>query len=321
MKTTLLRLFAAAMFVALSPAPAVANDSYPSKTVRIVVPYPAGGTSDSIARLFAARLASSLKGTVIVENKSGASGTIGAETVVRADPDGHTLLLTVTTQLSNVAVNVRPNYDPITDFAPIAGLTLAPMALAVPPSLPVNSVKELEALARTQKLAYGSYGIGTSGHVMLATFNRKIDGQMVHVPYRGESPMVTDMLGGQIQLGLLTVGIARELQKAGKVKLLASVGSSRSEFLPKVPTFGELGYGGFDWTYGVALYTSSRVPPAIVERLERASLDILKTPDFQQQLRTIGAEPWGAPAAELKKRLVIDTVLWNRTLASFGKLE
>lgn len=321
MQSRYLRRIAAAAVFALSPVYAAAPEPFPAKTIRIVVPYPAGGTADSIARLFSARLADSLKGIVIVENKSGASGTIGAETVVKAEPDGHTLLLTVTTQLSNAAFNVKPNYDPITDFAPIAGLTLAPMALAVPHDMPANTVGELEALARTRKLAYGSYGTGSSGHVMLATFNRRIGGQMVHVPYRGESPMVTDLLGGQIQAALLTVGIARELQKSGKVKLLATVGPSRSEFLPRLPTFDELGYGEFDWTFGVALYTSSRVPAAVVARLERASLEIMALPDFQDRLRAIGAQPWGAPAAELKRRLVIDTILWNKTLARLGKLE
>lgn len=316
-------LRAAALLPVCGAAWSAGDPAFPSKTLRIVVPYPAGGTADAIARVYASKLADTLGrgAVVVVENKPGASGTIGADAVVRADADGHTLLLTVTSQLSNVALNVKPNYDPLRDFTGVVGIGLAPLVLAVRQDLAAASVKDLAQLAKSRPLAYGSYGIGTSQHVMLTSFARRNGISFIHAPYRGESPLVTDLLGGQLQFALLSIGIARELQQSGKVRLLAIVGAQRSEFLPKVPTFGELGVPGFDWTYGVAVYTSAKVQAPVLAALEQASQAAVRSADVQGKLRAMAIEPWGIGGDALKKRLVIDSVLWNRTLAQVGPLE
>lgn len=300
-----------------------AEEPFPSWPVKLVTPYPPGGNADNIARVFSRAFSDLLGVPVVVENRPGASGTIGADLVAKAPADGHTLLLTVTTQLTNTAFNVKPNYDPIRDFTPIVGLSITPLVFVVPASLPVRNLKELGALAKTQKLAYGSYGAGTSTHVMQHLLARQLGAlDMVHVAYKGESPMVNDMLGGQIQMGFVAVGMAREMERAGKLRPLAVVGLERSEFLPKVPTFLEQGYSKLDWTYGVAVYSPSRVSPEVTEKLRRTGKQAMARPDTLQAYRAQSNQPWtGATPAELQKRLVIDAVLWGKVLAEVGNIE
>ena len=316
------RALLGACALALTATGALGADKFPGgKPIKLVVPYPPGGSADTVGRIFAEKLAEKLSATVIVDNKSGASGTIGAESVLRADPDGHTLLLTVTSQLSNAPPNVKPKYDAAKDFAPIVGISLAPMALAVPTSLGVDSIQDLEKLAKSKPLAYGSYGTGSSGHVMLGTYSRSLGANMVHVPYRGEAPLVADLLGDRVQVALLTVGIAKQMQDTGKMKLLGTVGPKRSEFLPKLPTFEEQKQAGFDWTFGVALYASSKTPAPLIAELRSVGQEIVADADVQKKLRAISAEPWGAPGDELQKRLIADTEQWDKSLKQMGDMK
>lgn len=315
----ILRSFAAVLGLAVSGV--WAQSALAGKTVKLVVPYPAGGNADTIARVFSEQFAKRLGATVIVDNKPGASGTIGADFVARAAPDGNTLLVTVTSQLSSAGMGVKPNYDAIKDFAPIVGIAITPLVLAVPASLPVKNMKEFAALAKTKKMAYGSYGAGTSTHLLQSLLVQQMGGDMVHIPYKGEAPMISDLLGGQIQMGLLAPGVAREMEKVGKMRALAVVGRVRSEFLPNVPTFEELGYRELDWTYGVALYAPSKIAPELLQQLAKVGQDIVKNADVQKKYRARSIQPWGAGAEEVKKRLVIDTVMWNKVLAKYGKSE
>ena len=317
----MLRTLAAANAFSLMGAGAWAQTALAGKTIKVVVPYPAGGNADTIARVFSEQFGKRLGTVVIVDNKPGASGTIGAESVARALPDGTTLLLTVTSQLTSAGVGVKPNYDAIKDFAPIVGIAVAPLVLAIPATLPVKTLKEFAALAKTKKMAFGSYGSGTSTHVLQSLLVAQMGGDMVHVPYKGEAPMIADMLGGQIEMGLLPPGVAREMEKAGKIRLLAVVGTQRSEFLPSVPTFEEQGYRELDWTYGVALYAPSKITQELLQLLAKTGQDIMKDPEVQKKYRARSIQPWGAGSDELKKRLVIDTVMWNKTLAKHGKME
>jgi len=305
--------------VMLAPA-AHAQSTLAGKTIKIVVPYPPGGPADQIARIYADQLAKGLNTTVIIDNKPGASGTIGAETVARAAADGTTLMVTVTTQLSNAAFNVKPSYNAVEDFAPIVGLAVTPLVLAIPASLGAKDMKEFAALAKNGKMAYGSYGTGTSTHVLQNLLAKQLGSDMVHVPYKGEAPMVTDMLGGQIQMGMMAPRAAREMENAGRMRAVGVVGPIRSEFLPNVPTFEELGYRELDWAYGVAVYTSSKVPAETLQLLERVSQEIVNNPDVQKRYRAQAIQPWNANAAELKKRLVSDTVRWAQVLAKHGSM-
>ena len=317
----ILRTLAAASALCLATGGAWAQTAMAGKTIKIVVPYPAGGNADTIARIFGEQFSKKLGAIVIVDNRPGAAGTIGADAVARAAPDGTTLLMTVTSQLPSAGMGVKPNYDAVKDFAPIIGIAVTPLVLAVPVSLPVKTMKEFSALAKTKKMAFGSYGTGTSTHVLQTLLVQQMGGDMVHVPYKGESPMIADMLGGQIQMGLLPPGVAREMEKAGKMRSLAVIGSERSEFLPNVPTFEEQGFRELDWTYGVALYAPSKITPDLLQQLAKASQEIVKDPEVQKKYRARSIQPWGSSADEMKKRLVIDTVMWNKILAKYGKMD
>ena len=296
---------------------------FPSQPIRVVVPYPAGGNGDNIARVFAKQLSEELKTPVVVDNKGGASGTIGAEAAFRANPDGHTLLLTVTSQLTSVPVGVKPSYNAVKDFTPVVGLCVTPLAFAVAESTGIKSLKELEAVVRSRKVAYGSYGKGTSTHIMQHLLMKQLGAKdAAHVSYRGESPMVADMLGGQVDMGFLGIGQASELQKSGRVRILAVVGSQRSEFLPEVPTFTELGYKDLDWSYGVAVYASSKTPAPILKALQDAGKKVMGNADVQKAYRAQSNQPWlNVTPDEMKKRLVVDTDNWARALAEVGSID
>lgn len=317
------RSFCALGLAAFASIASASDASYPSRPITLVVPYPAGGNGDNIARVFAKKLADHWNIPVVVDNRPGASGTIGAGQVHRAAPDGYTLLLTVTTQLTSRVPGIKPSYNAIKDFVPLVGLTVAPLALVVPARLNVKNMKELEALARQRPLAYGSYGASTSTHIVQHLLLSQIKAvNAVHVPYKGESPMVADMLGGQIDMGLVGIGQAREMESSGRMRTLAVLGTQRSEFLPDVPTLTELGYERMNWAYGTALYGSSRLPAEIQARLREAGRTIMADPDTQAQYRSQSNQPWvNARVDELRQRLVADTNNWNKVLADVGALE
>lgn len=305
-------------------APALASSPrFPSQPIKVVVPYPAGGNADNIARVFSKRFGEELKTPVVVDNKGGASGTIGADSVYKANPDGYTLLLTVTSQLTSVPAGVKPTYNAIKDFTPVVGLCVTPLAFAVGEGTGVKSMKELEAWVKGRKVAYGSYGKGTSTHVMQHQLMKQLGAKdAAHVPYRGESPMVADMLGGQVDMGFVGIGQARELQKNGRVRILAVVATQRSEFLPDVPTFTELGYKDLDWSYGVAVYAASKTPEPILKALQDAAKKVMQDPEVQKAYRAQSNQPWlNVSLDEMKKRLVLDTDNWAKALAEVGTIE
>lgn len=309
--------------LSLAPTLFASTPAYPSRPISLVVPYPPGGNGDNIARVFAKKLGDVLHTPVIVENKPGASGTIGATQVFRAPADGYTLLLTVTTQLTSSVPGVKPIYDAVSDFKPLVGLTVAPLAFAVPATLGVQSVEELAALSRQRQLNYGSYGTATSTHVVQHLLGQQFKAKdMVHVPYRGEAPMVTDMLAGQIDMGLIGIGQARELEKSGRARILAILGMQRSEFLPNTPTLTELGYKNMDWAYGTALYGSSKLPADIETKLQKAGAAVMADPETQQLFRNQSNQPWtDVSLPMLRERMVQDTRNWNKVLSSAGPLE
>lgn len=310
----------AAMLATSFAVPAFA--AFPDKAVSIIVPYPAGGPADTIARVFAKSLSDKVGQPVVIENKSGASGTIGAYEVVKAKPDGHTLLFTVTTQLTNQGFNVKPNYDSLKDFEPIIGVTIAPLVLALNKDLGVSSLKELEARKGEKHYAYGSYGAGTSTHVLPYLLGKQMGLEMTHIPYRGETPMVTDLMGGRIDLGLFSANNSIELSNAGKITLVGVVGDRRAAFLPDVPTLSEQGYKDMDWGYGTALYASSKVPEEIREYLHEKSKEAMQDPEFRESLTNQRHEIWdGSTPEALKERLVADTIKWKAIQDKLGNVE
>ncbi|MYN12754.1 tripartite tricarboxylate transporter substrate binding protein [Pusillimonas sp. TS35] len=284
--------------------------AYPDKPIRVVVPYPAGGAADTIARVFGERLAAIAGQPVIVENKGGASGMIGAEAVLRAEPDGYTLLLTPTTQLTNTGFNIKPSYDAVDDFAPVVGLTRAPMVLAAGKQSGITDLASLAEAGKKRPIAYGSYGAGTSTHIVLDVLSKQLGLDSTHVPYKGEAPMLNDMLGGQIDIGLYSVSVARAQAQAGKLNLLGLLGIARSQLLPQLATLQELGLRDMDWQYGVGVYTSSRVPAAQLTKLQAMSMQAVRSDEVGKRFQDLSHERWAGSPEEMQALLISDSKRW-----------
>jgi tripartite-type tricarboxylate transporter receptor subunit TctC len=299
----------AALALAMSvPVPAAAQ-KWPDKPIRVIVPYPAGGAADAIARAISPGLGDLLGQPIVVENRGGAAGAIGADMVAKAAPDGYTLLLTPTTQPTNTTLDPPAPYRADRDFMPIIGITLTPLVYAAGTSFKGEGFAAFRQAAAGGKLTYGSYGQGTSTHILLAMLSEQLNLGMTHVPYKGESPMVTDMLAGTIDSGLVSIGLTRA--HAGKLKPLALVGTSRSSYLPGVPTFNELGVKGLDWDYGVGLYAPAKVPAEIITRLEAEMQKVLKRDDVVKALAQRSYEPWGLPSKALHRQMLEDMKRWD----------
>jgi tripartite-type tricarboxylate transporter receptor subunit TctC len=291
----LLSTLAAAL--SLAGGAAMAQAAWPTKPIRFVVPYPAGGGTDYVARLIGERLSKSLGQPVVVDNKSGAAGGIGVAEVAKADPDGHTVLVTINDPLvNNTALFKTLPYDPQKDFAFVAQIVRSPALISANPTLGVKSIDDLRKLAQSgNKLSYASWGIGSLGHLLGETLNRELKAQMVHVPQRGEGPVVQDLLTNTVSVGLSSVGTAKQHVLAGKIVPLAVMGSEngqRLSALPQVPTTKELGftdplYGSSVW---MAALVPARTPPAVVQKLSSEIRAIANAPDIRNLLVDRGFE-------------------------------
>jgi tripartite-type tricarboxylate transporter receptor subunit TctC len=295
-------------------APAFAQTGYPNKPIKIIAPVQPGGGVDLVARTIADRLGQALGQPIIVDNQSGGGGVVGSMATARATPDGYTLMVGyVGTHGTNPAVRKLP-YDAIKDFTPIAMIGGTPNILIVPPSVPVSTLKEFVAYARANpgKLSYGSSGPGTLTHLAMEQFKVAADLDMVHVPYRGIGPAITDILGGQTQA--LFPGLAAALPhiKAGKMKPLAVTGTKRHRLLPDVPTFDELGYKGFDGVQWYGIVGPANMPPAIVKRLNDEINKLLESPDLRERLSSEALEPMPMSPDQFGKYMRDDIGKWTR---------
>ena len=252
-------------------APAAFAQAFPTKPLRIVVPYPAGGATDYVARLFGERLSKSLGQPVVVDNKSGAAGAIGVAEVAKAEADGHTILFTINDPLvNNVALFKTLPYDPQKDLAFVAQVLRSPALISASTGIGVRNFEDFrKAALPAAKFSYGSWGVGGLGHLAGESLNRELKSQMVHVPQRGEGPVVTDLMGNTISIGLSSVATARQQVAAGKIVPLAMMGRERSTALPNVPTLRELGFTDplFDASVWMAALVPAKTPPAIVQKL------------------------------------------------------
>jgi tripartite-type tricarboxylate transporter receptor subunit TctC len=284
--------------LAASPLPALAQ-GYPSKPIKLVVTWPAGGSADAIGRLVAGALTTSLGQSVFVENVAGASGNIGTQQVARSQPDGYTLLLaTSTTNAAGPSLFTKIGFHPIDDFVPIAPIAQAPSILIVSAASAYKSPKDLVAAAKANpgKLSYGSGGNGNSGHLSAELFKSvvKIDAQ--HVPYKGNSPAIVDLMGGQIDF-MFDNGAVPMIQ-GGKVRGLAVAAERRLTVLPDIPTFAELGWPGVQLNAWFGLAAPKGTPAAVVEKLNKAATVVLQKPEIVKRLQDMGAEPkTSTPAA------------------------
>ncbi len=272
-----------------------ANSGYPNKTVKLVIPFPAGGATDILGRTLAQKLSTALGQQVIVENKPGAGGTIGADSVAKATPDGYTLLMaTSSTHSIAPAINPKMPYDALNDFAPVAHFANAPSVMVVGANFPAKSVPEAIALFKNNpgKYNFGSSGIGTYPHLVAELFKWRAGGLfVVHIPYRGTGLVITDLVGGQIGYLMDSIVSAQPHIKDGKVRALAVSGNNRSKSLPNVPTFTEAGVPGLELSNWFGVFAPANTPRAIVDRLNKEINLISKQPDVIERLERAGADP------------------------------
>ncbi len=292
----------AAAFIALSLAATAQAQSFPVRPVRIVNPFPAGGGIDAVVRALGAELTAKWGQPVLIENRPGASGNIGAEAVARAAPDGYTLLATINQQFSaNRYLYKNLGYDPDRSFAPITLMVRNDQFFLAHPSLRANDLREVVELARREpgKLSYGSFGIGSQPHLAFSLINRKQGTDLLHVPYKGIAPLMNAVTAGEVMLASGTVGVAGELMKAGKLKGLAIAGKQRSALFPAVPTTGELGFPELQVSIWFGLFAPGGTPQAIVDRIGDDARAILKSPAFIERHLASRYDVVASSAAEL----------------------
>ena len=319
---TFARLFwiAAVVAGAIAASPLLAQ-SWPAKPIRLIVPYSAGGTADLLGRAIARNLSESLGQQVIIENRTGAGGGIGADLVAKSKADGYTLLLgTIATHAINP--NLYPNnpYDPVADFAPVALVATLPNLLVVNPSVPARNVQELIALAKAKpgELAFASAGSGTTQHLSGELFKKMAGVDMLHIPYKGNAPAVTDLIGGQVQVMFDNIPISLQQVRAGKLRALAVTGATRSAVLPDVPTIAEAALPGYSVTSWFALFAPAGTPAAVVARLNRETNKALADKKLYGQLTDQGIQPGGGTADQLAAHLRAELPRWKKIVAESG---
>ncbi len=294
-------------------APALAGD-FPSGPIKIIVPVPAGGSSDLFARIVADKMQKTFNVPVVVENRAGAGGTIGSSVVARADPDGYTLLLASGgTHSINPAVYRNLPYDALKDFDPVIRLAVVPNVLVVPKNLPVKSVKELETYIKQHPndSSFGSSGLGTSIQLTAEMFKQAADLSMVHVPYKGSSPAIADLIGGRLTLMFDNMPSAISQINGGKLKALAITSRQRNAAAPTIPTMEEEGYDGFDVTTWFGLLAPAGTPKEITEKLNQKISLILKEPDIKERFNSVGAETAGNSIPDFSSYMKKQLELWS----------
>jgi tripartite-type tricarboxylate transporter receptor subunit TctC len=310
--------------VALSLAivsPSVAQaQNYPSRPIRMILPFSPGGAADTPGRMLMQKLSEVLGQQVFIDNRPGAGGTIGAEAVAKATPDGHTLLMISNTHLISGSLYKRLSYDSVTDFAPVLQFGDAPNVLVVHPSLPVKSVRELIALAKEKpgRIDYASSGNGSSQHLFAALFSSMAGINLYHIPYKGSAQATTDLLGGEVKVGF--PGIAGMLQyiKDGRLRALAVTGAKRSHELPDVPTIEEAGVKGYEATLWLGIVGPAALPKDVIAKLNTAISGLLKQPAVQNSLRTVGTEIVYRPPDEFGKFLRAEQQKWSKVIREIG---
>ena len=301
-------------------AGAAQADAYPSKPIRLVVPFPPGGGTDVVGRLIAAHMGSALGTTVVVENIAGATGTIGSAQVARAAPDGYTLLLGITATHA-IAPAIFPHlaYDPLRDFQPVGRLFYGGNVLVVNPAFPARDLKSLIALAKKPgaDITYGSWGNGSGGHLSGEALNVAAGIHLRHVPYRGVSPMLTDLMGGTLQVAMADVTSSAPLIRTGKIRAIAVTGTQRSPAMPDVPTFAEAGGpAGTDSWY--ALFAPAKTPAPIVDKLEAALQAAMRDPAMREQASNLGMRYAPQSRADFVTQWRSDTQTWTKLVKSSG---
>lgn len=318
MRSVALVLVCAAAMLQSAPA---AAQAFPAKPIRLVVPYPPGGSTDILARLLAERVSGPLGQTMVVENRSGATGLIGAEMVARSAPDGHTLLMGVNGPLS-IMPGLRPNmpYDSLKDFAPVILTAKAPKLLVVHPSIPANTPQELVTYLKSgqRNVSYASSGVGTTGHLANEMMKQIAGVKMEHVPYKGAGPAMADLIAGHVQVAIEVMPQLLPLVQSGKIRALAITSTQRSPVLPNLPTLAESGFPGFESYTWFGIVAPAGTPAAAVNRLNAEFAKVLQTPELAKRLDELGAEYSPNTPEQFGQFLRADLEKWRRVIREGG---
>ena len=305
----------------LAPTAPGAAQNYPDRVVRIVNPYPPGGSVDVMARLLAQKLGENLGQQFIVENRSGGGGNTGSDSVAKAEPDGYTLLFTAPGPLTvNQTLYSKLTFDPAIDFAPIALFATAPIVLIVNPDVPAKNVQELIALARKEpgKINFASAGNGTTNHLSGELFKSMAKVDIVHVPYRGAGPAMNDLIGGHVQMFFDLMPVVLPQVTTGKVRALGAAGAARTSALPDVPTIAEQGVPGFDASSWYGLVAPAKTPEPVLAKLREEVAKALKTPDMVARIRQLGSEPGAAFGKDFGAFMAAETKKWAEVIRASG---
>ena len=313
------KFFTAVLAFALS-IPALSQEWSPTKPVRIIVPI-VGSTNDVLARLIAPELSKAIGQPVIVENKGGGGGNIGADFVAKSDPDGHTLLIGFNGPIAiNQSLFKKMTYDPVKDLAPITLVVTTPQFFVVPPSVPVKNVAEFVARARAEpgKMSYGSVSIGSASHLTMEMLKTAAKVDVVHVPYKGAPPVLADLLGGQIQAGFFVPGNVLQYMKDGRLRAIAATGRKRFAAAPEVPTMIEQGYPDFEATAWIGFLAPGATPRPIIERYNREIVRIANTPDVKGKLEALAFEVVATSPEEFRQWIAKEVPRWGKVIRETG---
>lgn len=317
-----MKRFAIALLSMIAVATAaIAQDAWPSRQIRLIAPLPAGSSVDVIGRLVAAKLGERLGQTVVIENRAGASGAIASDAVAKSVPDGYTLgMATTTTHVTNAIVNSKLAYDPVKDFTPIAMIGVVPYVLSVSPQLPVKTVAELIALAKSKpgKLNYSSVGLGSVAHLATELLSNRTGIKLNHVPYRASSQAVIDLAEGRIDITFGTLGSSLPLIRDGKVKVLAISTAKRASQVPNVPTLIESGVPGFEMSLWFAMVGPANLPKPIAARLNKEVNAIVNDPAVVKGLYTQAMDPEPIPFERMGDVIRNDLARWREIAANAG---
>jgi len=315
------RLLALALLLAVGPSVAANAQSYPDHPIRLVAPFPAGGLADVLARAVGDQISKTLGQPVIVENRTGAGGNVGADNVAKSAPDGYSLLMTSAGILTaNQFLYATMPFNPEKDFVPVSNVADMPMMVVVNPNVPAKTLAELVVLARANpgKLNFGSPGIGTTGHLGLALFMHAADIKLTHVPYRGAAPAITDLLAGQIDGVVDNPPTVLPYVEAGRLRALAVAAKNRMALLPDLPTAAQAGVPNFEASSWFGVVAPVGTPPAIVEKLHTAIVAALNQPAMRERFAKTGARLVGNSPQEFAQQIVQDRKMWREVIKSAG---
>ncbi len=321
MKSVWVPAVAAMILAALFfPAGAVLAQAWPSKPVRVVIPWPPGGSNDAVGRIVMQKVGESLGQQFVVDNRPGASGAIGADPVAKSPPDGYTIMVHSTTHLGNAHLYKKLPYDTLKDFAPVGTLAAQPGVLTTHPSLPVKSVKEFIALAKAQpgQINYSSSGNGSAPHLSMALLTSMSGISLVHIPYKGGAPQVTALMGGEAQASLATISTVIAHVKSGRLRALGVSSAKRSGMMPDIPAIAESGVPGYEMSPWVGVYAPANTPKAIIDKLNAESNKALKHPDVAGSLTSQVLDPLPSTPEEFAQRIKVDYEKYGKLIRSTG---